>query len=115
MLVVRQLSNKVLVDRLPPTGRQKLAQLDNSNLMELLDITLLWTWLKPRLANLLGNLDKVAQMWSSGTEIPSRFLPCNRPLQRKRKLCQCLPQPKSHDNRLFPRQGRILMGFPEIP
>ena len=97
--------------RLP---RQKLAQLDNSNLMELLDVSLLWVWLLPRLSNLLGNVDKVSQMWSSGTE-PVTFLALHSPPAAKAPTLSLVLRPGTHDNRLRPAKCPIVMGFSRIP
>lgn len=48
---------------------QKLAQLDSQGMLELLDITLLFVHLRPKVHSLLGNMDKVDSMWDSGTVI----------------------------------------------
>ena len=45
---------------------QKLAQLDSQGLLDLLDTTLVWVWLKPKLATLVGDMDKLVTMWNSG-------------------------------------------------
>ena len=46
---------------------QKLAQLTDQGLAEMLDAVSVWCWLKPGLNALIGDMDKMTTMWSSGT------------------------------------------------
>lgn len=59
-------------------ARQKLAQLTPVQWGELMDITLLWTWLRPRLEIMFGSksdeMRQIREMWTLGSG--TRLLQC---------------------------------------
>jgi hypothetical protein len=55
------------------TKAKRIAQLDQTGLCDILDVTLVWVWVKPQLVGLVGSnavLEKVDKMWTSGCAPP---------------------------------------------